>query len=82
MSHHIFTYGSLMFAEVWQRVVRGSYRSAPATIVDHARYALRGETYPGMIAEAGGTVLGVLYFAVDAQDLALLDAFEGTEYRR
>lgn len=82
MSHHIFTYGSLMFPEVWQRVVRGNYLSAPAVVLDHARYALRGETYPGMIAEVGGAVPGVLYFEVDAQDVALLDAFEGVEYRR
>lgn len=82
MSHHIFTYGSLMFPQVWQRVVRGSYRSAPATMHDHTRYALQGETYPGMIAEAGSSVPGVVYFDVDAQDVALLDAFEGVEYRR
>jgi gamma-glutamylcyclotransferase (GGCT)/AIG2-like uncharacterized protein YtfP len=82
MPINIFTYGSLMFPQVWQRVVRGRYRSASATVPDHVRYALIGETYPGMIAQAGGSVPGVVYFAVDAHDVAALDAFEGSAYRR
>lgn len=79
---HIFTYGSLMFPQIWQRVVRGNYRSAPATASGYARYALADDTYPGMIARPQTTVEGVLYFDVDAQDVAALDAFEGSEYRR
>ncbi|RBA24485.1 gamma-glutamylcyclotransferase family protein [Herminiimonas fonticola] len=79
---HIFTYGSLMFAEIWQHVVRGDYRSAPATASGYARYALADDTYPGMIASPQAAVEGVLYFDVDAQDVAALDAFEGSEYRR
>ena len=79
---HIFTYGSLMFPQIWQRVVRGSYRSAPATAHDFIRLALAGDTYPGMVGRAGEQVEGVLYFDVDAQDVAALDAFEGCEYER
>lgn len=82
MSSHVFTYGSLMFPQVWERVVRGRYRSAPAGVHGHVRYALAGETYPGMIAHPVGTVEGVVYFDVDADDIAALDAFEGTEYAR
>src|SRR5271155_1290355 len=29
-TQHLFTYGSLMFAEVWSRVVHGIYRQMPA----------------------------------------------------
>ncbi len=79
---HIFTYGSLMFPEIWQRVVRGDYRSAPATAQGYARYALADDTYPGMIARPQAMVEGVLYLDIDAQDVAALDAFEGSEYRR
>lgn len=79
---HIFTYGSLMFPEIWQRVVRGDYRSAPATAPGYARYALADDTYPGMIVSPKAAVEGVLYFDVGAQDVAALDAFEGSEYRR
>lgn len=79
---NVFTYGALMFPEVWGRVVRGQYRSASATLQNYARFAIEGETYPGMIEQADATVDGVVYFDVDVADLAALDAFEGDDYRR
>lgn len=82
MLHHIFTYGSLMFAQVWQRVVRGQYRSAKATVSGYARYAITGETYPAMVKQQGGTVEGIVYFDVDEGDTAMLDRFESADYRR
>jgi gamma-glutamylcyclotransferase (GGCT)/AIG2-like uncharacterized protein YtfP len=82
MSSNVFTYGSLMFAPVWERVVRGTYRSAAATLSQHRRFALADETYPGMIAQPGADVTGVVYFDVDPADLLALDRFEGEEYRR
>ncbi|RJF97142.1 gamma-glutamylcyclotransferase family protein [Noviherbaspirillum saxi] len=78
----VFTYGSLMFPEVWNRVVRGDYRSLPATLPGHARFVLKNETYPGVIAQPGQSVAGLLYFDVSPQDVVALDAFEGDEYRR
>src|SRR5690606_12204581 len=78
----IFTYGSLMFPAVWQRVVRSEYRSAPALLPGFARYAVSGETYPGLVRQAGAAVNGVVYFDVDDADLLTLDVFEGSEYRR
>ncbi|MFJ7567852.1 gamma-glutamylcyclotransferase family protein [Herminiimonas sp. NPDC097707] len=79
---HIFTYGSLMFPEIWQRIVRGDYRSTPATAHGYVRYVLTDDTYPGMIVCPKAAVEGVLYLDVTAQDVAALDAFEGSEYRR
>lgn len=82
MPQHVFTYGSLMFPAVWQRVVRGNYRSATAILDNHARYAVRGVDYPGVVAQDHASVEGVLYFNVAEEDLARLDMFEGSEYRR
>ncbi|CAN5183957.1 hypothetical protein BH11PSE11_BH11PSE11_19410 [soil metagenome] len=82
MPRNVFTYGSLMFPQVWERVVSGSYRSAAATLAGHARLAIVGETYPGMIARDGGSTRGVVYFDVHERDVAVLDAFEGGDYRR
>jgi len=82
MSSHVFTYGSLMFPEVWQRVVRGNYRSVAARLDGHARFEIAGETYPGMIVRPGAAVDGMLYFDVSPADMTALDAFEGIEYRR
>ena len=79
---HVFTYGSLMFPAVWERVVRGEYRSVPAMLPGYARYEVSGETYPGMVPQADSAVNGVLYLDVDDADLLALDVFEGSEYRR
>ena len=82
MTGNVFTYGSLMFDEVWRRVVAGHYRSAPATLHGYRRFEVGGVTYPGMIAAPGEQVSGLLYLDVGADDMARLDAFEGAEYRR
>ncbi len=82
MSTNIFTYGSLMFPEVWTRVVAGDYRSVRARLDGHARFEVRDQTYPGMVAQPGASVEGVLYLDVDDADLARLDHFEGDDYLR
>jgi gamma-glutamylcyclotransferase (GGCT)/AIG2-like uncharacterized protein YtfP len=79
---NIFTYGSLMFDEVWRQVVNGRYRSEAATLHHHQRHALTGLSYPGVVAAPGAQVAGRLYLGVSAEDMARLDAFEGAEYRR
>jgi len=71
-----------MFPPVWQRVVRGDYRSAAAVVSDHVRLAVVGETYPALVGRRGASVAGIVYFDVDENDIARLDAFEGTDYRR
>ncbi len=82
MSTNIFTYGSLMFPEVWTTVVAGYYRSVRARLDGHARFEVRNQTYPGMVAQANSQVAGVLYLEVDDRDLASLDHFEGDDYVR
>lgn len=82
MPIHVFTYGSLMFPEVWQRVVHGHYASQSARIDGHQRYAVSGDTYPGIVIQAGASVAGLLYRDIEAADLATLDHFEGDGYRR
>lgn len=79
---HVFTYGSLMFPEVWSTVVLGRTRHEAATAPGYARFVVRGETYPGAIAAPGASLQGVLYHDVDAADLERLDRFEGADYRR
>jgi gamma-glutamylcyclotransferase (GGCT)/AIG2-like uncharacterized protein YtfP len=82
MGTALFTYGSLMFPEVWEKVVAGRYAYSPAVVHDHARYAVRNATYPGMVAQPEARVEGVAYFDVSEPDIAALDAFEGDTYRR
>ena len=88
MNTHVFTYGSLMFAEVWQRVVRGQYASCVATLDGYRRFAVRDETYPGIVtisntsSNTSSSVAGLVYADVDAADVARLDQFEGELYQR
>ena len=82
MNGNVFTYGSLMFDEVWCKVVAGRYRSQPAVLHEHRRYAVTGVCYPAIVAMPGERLHGLLYLDVGTDDLARLDAFEGDEYRR
>ena len=86
MKVDVFTYGSLMFAPVWQRVVRGHHRSIEATLFGYNRFAVAGEAYPGILAHSESAhdaqVTGLVYLGVDADDLLRLDRFEGEDYQR
>ncbi|BFM16078.1 hypothetical protein R50073_22610 [Maricurvus nonylphenolicus] len=80
----VFTYGSLMFDEVWSRVVAGQYQSVPAQLSGYRRLAVKGYDFPGVIADVNGkyTVDGLVYFDVANKDLQRLDDFEGQLYQR
>ena len=77
---HVFAYGSLMFAHVWDTVVTGRYQAVPANAKGWERRRIRDAAYPAMIA-GQGTVRGLLWQNVGPDDLAALDTFEGAEYQ-
>jgi len=82
----VFTYGSLMFAPVWQRVTGLTGGPAaiprPARLSGFSRYAVAGEHYPALLRDSQGVVDGALYEAVPSDIVALLDEFEGSDYQR
>lgn len=94
MATHLFTYGTLMFPEVWQAVVGRSFRSTPAILTGYEIFRVAGAHYPGIIAvdfsptsgprppTSPAVVAGLLYSDLDAASLERLDRFEGDEYRR
>ena len=80
---NIFTYGSLMFPEVWERVVGSNYRASSATLHGYLRRGVRDESYPVIVQQGPEShVDGMLYFGVSTEDLARLDRFEGEYYVR
>jgi gamma-glutamylcyclotransferase (GGCT)/AIG2-like uncharacterized protein YtfP len=80
---HVFTYGTLMFGEVWHRVVSGEYEAVRGWIRGYARYRIRGELHPALLQDAEAPPLeGVVYLDVGPDDLAALDRFETAAYRR
>ena len=80
---HLFTYGSLMFPEVWQRVVGHESEGTKGKLAGFSAFRVRGQGYPGLV-EAGpeSATNGVLYRNLSEQDWAKLDEFEGSFYRR
>ncbi len=80
---HVFTYGSLMYEQIWNLVVEGVYLKSTATISGFIRRAVIGEDYPALLGPAGSAETeGILYFNVTAADLCRLDEFEGRYYAR
>lgn len=80
---HIFTYGSLMFPEVWERVVNRRYKSCEAHTAGLVRRKISNSTYPVAFAGSPENVLdGRLYWNVSPADLGRLDRFEGEYYER
>ena len=80
---NLFTYGSLMFAPVWDSLVGSHYRSEPAVLGGYRRFAVKGEDYPVIKPDpTHSCVEGVVYYDVSADDVARLDEFEGEYYLR
>lgn len=82
MAVGVFVYGSLMFDAVWSRVVKRSYGSAAADARGFVRVQVPGEEYPALLRHDTASTRGLLWKAVDGEDLQRLDAFEGFEYER
>jgi gamma-glutamylcyclotransferase (GGCT)/AIG2-like uncharacterized protein YtfP len=79
---HVFTYGCLMIPRVMQVVTGRVFVGEAGLLQGYARYALRGETYPGLVPEAAAATDGVLWYEVDDNGLGQLDEFEGDWYER
>ena len=79
---HVFTYGSLMCPDIFERVAGRLVPCCPAILSNWRRHALIDRTYPGAVQQTGHLIRGVLWQAVDDTALASLDAFESSEYQR
>jgi gamma-glutamylcyclotransferase (GGCT)/AIG2-like uncharacterized protein YtfP len=80
---HVFTYGTLMFPEVWLSVAGRSFTTIEGTAHGFAIYRVRDAVFPGIIAANDtSSVRGIVYLDVDDVALARLDRFEDDFYRR
>lgn len=78
--NNLFVYGSLMYEDVWTRVVNRHYKKQPAMLPGFRRLVVKGESYPGLVQSYSSAVEGFVYFDVTAQDIRRLDKFEGKYY--
>jgi gamma-glutamylcyclotransferase (GGCT)/AIG2-like uncharacterized protein YtfP len=80
---NVFTYGTLMFPEVWQAVVGRSFATVEGTAAGFEVFRVRDAVFPGIVAAAGArSVPGVVYLDVDKESTARLDRFEDAFYER
>jgi len=80
---HVFTYGTLMFPEVWRAVVGREFDAIEGTAAGYAIFRVRDAVFPGIVSGGDGdTVRGVVYVNVDAASLDRLDRFEDDFYER
>jgi gamma-glutamylcyclotransferase (GGCT)/AIG2-like uncharacterized protein YtfP len=80
---HVFTYGTLMFPEVWQAVVGRPFATIAGHVSGYALYRVRNAVFPGMIlTTSDAPVAGIVYLDVDHDAVARLDQFEDDFYRR
>jgi gamma-glutamylcyclotransferase (GGCT)/AIG2-like uncharacterized protein YtfP len=80
---HVFTYGTLMFPEIWRAVVGRGFETLPATARGYAVFRVRDAVFPGITpAVRDSAVRGVAYLDVDNPSLQRLDAFEDDFYQR
>lgn len=80
---NVFTYGSLMFLDVWDSVAGGSLSSRRASLSGWQVRALEGQPWPGLVPAGPAQVAhGILHEGVEPRQLAALDAFEGPDYVR
>ena len=80
---NVFTYGSLMFEEIWTNVVAGNYSRQDARLYGYLRRKIRGEIYPAVIAGSNEDYVdGKIYLDVSIDDINSLDVFEGEYYQK
>ena len=80
---NLFTYGTLMFPEVWHRIDVGDFPSEPATLPGFAIYRVKDAVFPGMVrAEPDSHVEGIVYRDLTDDALFELDAYESDFYDR
>lgn len=79
-ANSLFTYGTLMIPQIISMLIRREISGEEAVLSGYRRGLIRNETYPGIIAEPGQKVAGILYRQLSPNDLAILDQYEGDMY--
>lgn len=80
---NLFTYGTLMFPEVWERIAIGEFPAQEASLPGYAIFRVRDALYPGIVqSDNGSIVTGKIYEGIDEDTLYELDTYESSFYER
>ena len=78
----LFVYGTLRDPDVLDALLGRTLPAVEATAPGFRAVHYPQRVYPALIAAQGGNAPGLLLHQLTPIDLAILDAFEGDEYRR
>jgi len=79
---NLFTYGTLMCAEIMLEVAGCQPAHVPGTLRCYCRRSVKGEHYPAIMADGKSCVDGVVYLNLPDAAWERLDRFEGEMYVR
>jgi gamma-glutamylcyclotransferase (GGCT)/AIG2-like uncharacterized protein YtfP len=80
---NLFAYGTLMYPEMWRRVVGREFPAEPAELAGYAVYRVADGVYPVLVAaQADARVRGLVFRDLDAAAFQRLDEYESDLYDR
>lgn len=79
---NVFCYGTLEFNAVMQKVTGAIFAPEPATLIDYARYLVKGAPYPAIVYQPGAVTEGTLFRGLSTQQMHMMDEYEGSLYDR
>jgi len=78
----LFVYGTLVFAEVVERLLGRLPEVARAAAPGWSTRMLPAKPYPGLVPDSMSAAGGLLFLDLTASERRLLDDYEGEEYQR
>jgi len=81
LKYPVFVYGTLLDPAIQREVIGRQHPGIPAILRDYQRYRLRNYSFPGLVAEAGAEVGGIV-LKVNPAELKALDEYEDPFYER
>ena len=78
----LFVYGTLVFAEVVERLLGRLPEVARAAAPGWSTRLLPAKRYPGLVPDSMSAAGGLLFLDLTASERRLLDDYEGEEYQR
>ena len=79
---NLFVYGTLLDDEIWQNLIRRSYKRHSATLDHYQAFYVKNRNYPGLVQKKGKMVRGEIILSVTKTDFSRLDVYEGDLYER
>ena len=81
-AHQLFADGTLLLPEITEVVLGRRPLGRAATLTGYARFRMRGERFPALVAQVASQTGGLVFDDIAGDELDTLDAYEGEMYQR